>query len=106
MKANTLLSQSASARKIETGEQELWLLTAVDCSGAVKIEAKVREIEMGRGNERIAFIQAVGEASKVLTSEQRAQLLDENPSTDATWISPAVARAILTAAPLKGTLTP
>ena len=104
IKTKALLSQSASDRQIEAGEQELWLLTAVDSPSAVKVTAKVREIEKARGDERIAFIQAVGEAAKVLTPEQQAQLLDSAPAAAA--IPPAVPPAILTAAPRQGRLTP
>ena len=42
-------AQSTSDRQIQVGEQELWLLTAVDSPSAVKITAKVREIERERG---------------------------------------------------------
>ena len=106
IKAKALLSQSVSDRKIDTGEQELWLLTAVDSPSAIKITAKVREIERVRGDERIAFIHAVGEAAKVLTSEQQAQLLDNEPAAPAASMSPSVPPATLTAAPRQRSLTP
>ena len=106
IKASALLSQSVSDRKIETGEQELWLLTAVDSPSAIKITAKVPEIGRERGDERIAFIQAVGEAAEVLTPEQQAQLLDIEPAAPAALMSPSVPPATLTAAPRQKSLTP
>ena len=102
IKTKALLSQSASDRQIEAGEQELWLLTGVDSPSGVKITAMVREIEKARGDKRIVFIQSVGEASKILTPEQQAQLLDSAPA--ATAVPPAVLTTTLTAAPPKGTL--
>ena len=105
IKANALLFQSASDRQIQVGEQELWSLTAVDSPSAIKIAAKVREIERERGDERITFIQAVGEAAAVLAPEQQAQLLDTGPAAVAASMSPSVPTAPLTAAPLTGSTT-
>ena len=106
IKSKALFSQNAADRKMEAGEQELWLLTAVDSPSTGKIEAKVREIEKARGDERIAFIQAVGEAAKVLTLEQKAQLLDSAPAPAAVPVTPAVLPATLAIVPLKGSSPP
>jgi Spy/CpxP family protein refolding chaperone len=75
IKEKALLNKATTARKIDEAEQELWTLTASDQPDAAKIEAKVREIEKRRGDQRLAFIRAVGEAAKVLTDEQRQALL-------------------------------
>ncbi len=77
LKEKALLEKSTSQRKIDEAEQELWTLTASDKPDAAKIEAKAREIEKQRGDQRLAFIRAVGEAAKVLTDEQRKTLLGE-----------------------------
>ena len=53
----------------------MWQLTAADSPDETKIEAKTREIEKLRGDQRLAFIRAVGEAAKVLTPEQQQVLL-------------------------------
>lgn len=74
-KEKGLLEQSSFQRKIDDAEQELWTLTSSDKPEASKIDAKVREIEKLRGDQRLAFIRAVGEAAKVLTAEQRMSLL-------------------------------
>jgi Spy/CpxP family protein refolding chaperone len=75
IKEKALLEQTSSQRKIDETEQELWTLTASDKPDATKIEAKVREIEKLRGDQRLAFIRSVGEAAQVLTEEQRKALL-------------------------------
>jgi hypothetical protein len=75
IKERALLDRANSDRRIEQGEQELWTLTAADQPDAAGIQAKVREIEQLRTNQRLAFIQNIGEATKVLTLEQRTQLL-------------------------------
>ncbi len=54
---------------------------------AAAIEAKVREIEKLRGDQRLAFIRAIGEAAKVLTDDQRRALAGtatEAPARSAT----------------------
>lgn len=75
IKERALLERGSAERRIEQGEQELWSLTGADQPDAAKIQAKVREIEQLRTNQRLAFIQAIGEATKLLTPEQRTQLL-------------------------------
>ena len=74
-----LLEKATADRKISEAEQELWTLTAADQPDAAKIEAKVREVEKLRGDQRLGFIRAVGEAAKVLTEEQRKSLLGQLP---------------------------
>jgi Spy/CpxP family protein refolding chaperone len=83
LKEKALLEKSTSQRKIDEAEQELWTLTASDQPDATKIEAKVREIEKLRGDQRLAFIRAVGEAARVLTDEQRKTLLGERSGAKA-----------------------
>lgn len=70
------LSDSATAqRRVEQAEQELWQLTAADAPDAGRIEAKVREIEKLRADERLSFIRKVGEAARLLTPDQRSQVV-------------------------------
>jgi tetratricopeptide (TPR) repeat protein len=57
--------------RLKQAEQELWMLTAADQPDAAKIEAKLAEIGKLHGDERLSFIRAVGDASKILTDEQR-----------------------------------
>ena len=79
-KEKSLLDQAVSDRKIEVAEQELWQLTAAGSPDEARIEAKTREIEKLRGDQRLAFIRAVGEAAKVLTPEQQQVLLGTKPA--------------------------
>lgn len=80
IKEKATLDQSDADRKIEEAEQQMWQLTAADSPKADKIEAKTREIEKVRANQRLAFIRAVGEAAKVLTPEQQQVLLGTKPA--------------------------
>ncbi len=79
-KEQAVLAKTAADRAVAQGEQELWTLTASDQPDAAKIDAKIREIEKLRGDERLDFIRAVGEAAKVLTEEQRQSLLGLKPA--------------------------
>jgi Spy/CpxP family protein refolding chaperone len=74
MRQDSTLAKDTAKRKIDQAEQELWQLTSADQPDAGKIEAKIKEIEKLRGDERLAFIRSVGEAAKVLTDEQRKSL--------------------------------
>ncbi|NOY43798.1 MAG: hypothetical protein GXP26_18420 [Planctomycetes bacterium] len=75
IKEKSLLGQATIDRWVAEAEQELWVLTSSDVPDATKIEAKVREAEKLRGDKRVAFIRAVGEAAQVLTDEQRQTLV-------------------------------
>jgi Spy/CpxP family protein refolding chaperone len=79
IKEKATLTQASSQRDIDDAEQELWTLTGSDQPDAQKIEAKVREIEKQRGDQRMNFIRSVGEAAKALTDEQRKSLLGQQP---------------------------
>lgn len=74
IKERALLERSNAERRIEQGEQELWALTGADLPDASKVQAKLQEIEQLRTAQRIAFIRAVGEATKQLTPEQQSAL--------------------------------
>jgi hypothetical protein len=78
-----LLAKSTADRAIQQAEQELWTLTAADQPDAVKIEAKIGEIGKLTGEERLAFIRAVGNASTLLTDEQRRILTGFAPPAPA-----------------------
>ena len=77
------LAKSTADRAIQQAEQELWTLTAADQPDAAKIEGKLVEIAKLTGDERLAFIRAVGEASKLLTDEQRKILTGFAPPAPA-----------------------
>ncbi len=79
VKQKAATDKATAQRKIEEAEQQLWELTASDQPDAAKIDAKVREIEKLRGDQRMAFIRAVGEAAQVLSDDQRKILLGLAP---------------------------
>ncbi|MEO6594743.1 MAG: periplasmic heavy metal sensor [Planctomycetota bacterium] len=90
MKERALLAKITSERVIKQAEQELWSLTASDQPDAAKIEAAIHEIGTLTGAARLAFIRAIGEASSVLTDEQRKALTGFAPPAPA---MPAAAMA-------------
>ncbi len=79
----SLLAQNTADRNIEDAEQQLWELTAADEPDAALIEGKIRELEKLRGDQRLDFIRAVGEAAGVLTADQRQTLLGQDSQTPA-----------------------
>ena len=92
IKEKSLLDRASSDRRIEDAEQELWTLTAADSPDGAKIEATIRSIEKSRGDQRMAFIRAVGEASTALTPDQRAALLGTGTKPAAGVKPPAAAK--------------
>ena len=87
-KEQARLAKSTADRTVAQAEQELWMLTAADQPDAAAIEAKIREIEKVRGDERLAFIRSVGEASKLLTDAQRKSLTGFAPPAPAAPMAP------------------
>ena len=79
IKQRALVDQSNQQRKIDEAEQALWLLTAADQPDATSVEAKIREVEKLKADQRLDFIRAVGEAAKVLTDDQRKMVLGMVP---------------------------
>lgn len=80
IKEQSLLNQSTLQRKIDQAEQELWDLTGADAPDAGKVEAKAKEIEQLKSEQRISFIRDVGKAAGILTDEQRKQLTGMMPA--------------------------
>ncbi|CAG0957945.1 hypothetical protein PHYC_00569 [Phycisphaerales bacterium] len=83
IKEQSLLNQATLQRKIDQAEQELWDLTGADAPDAAKVEAKAREIEQLKSEQRISFIRDVGKAAAVLTDDQRKQLTGMVPANPA-----------------------
>jgi Spy/CpxP family protein refolding chaperone len=75
LKEKAMLDRASEQRKIDQGEQELYSLTGADQLDNSKVQAKIGEIERLRAEQRMNFIQAVGEASKVLTHDQHQALM-------------------------------
>ncbi len=84
IKERTLLANSTFDRQIDEAEQQLWVLTSSDTPEEAEIDAKIREIEKLRGDQRIAFIRAVGDAAEILNDEQRHALVGTMPPDHAT----------------------
>ena len=75
MKEKATLEQASMQRRIADAEQELFTLTSADQPDQTKVAAQVRQIEKLKADQRLAFIRAVGEASAVLTDQQKQTLL-------------------------------
>ena len=89
IREKSLLARNTVGREIEQAEQELWELTAADEPDTNLIEEKIRGIERMRGDRRLGFIQAVGEAADVLTADQREALLGMGPDGAPSEMPPA-----------------
>ncbi len=74
IKKQVALENSTNDRRVQQLEQDLWILTSSDSPDIKLITQKIREIEQQKVEMRLAFIQAVGEAAKVLSSEQLEEL--------------------------------
>ena len=70
-----MLDRESAQGRIDQAEQELYNLTGADQPSTSKIQAKVTAIEKLRADQRMNFIRAVGEATAVLSSDQRLVLL-------------------------------
>ena len=79
LKEKAMLDQSSGQRGIDQGEQELYTLTGTDQPDNARIAAKIADIERMRAAQRMNFIQAVTDASNVLTHEQHQALLGTMP---------------------------
>ena len=95
-KEQALLAKSTADRAIQQAEQELWMLTAADQPDNTQIVAKITEIEKLKGDTRLRFIGAIGNAAKILTDEQRKILTGFAPP------APANSMAAPAAAPMAG----
>ncbi|MCW9052057.1 MAG: hypothetical protein OQJ91_07075 [Motiliproteus sp.] len=74
MQRNWQVTDDQYSQNIDLAEQKLWQLTGEDAPDIQKIETKIREIEEIKTQQRLAFIQAIGEAATILTVEQRRSL--------------------------------
>ena len=81
LKERALLDRTTAQRRIDQAEQELYMLTGADQPENAQIQAKITEIEKLRADQRMTFIRAVGEATKVLTHDQHRALLGTMTST-------------------------
>lgn len=79
IKAKALLARAESERQASQAEEELWTLTGAPEPDAALVAAKVQEVERIRARARLTFIEAVGEATRILTPAQRAALLGTSP---------------------------
>ena len=101
IKDQAMLAKSAADRAMEQAEQDLGTLTGSDQPEIAKIEAKVRDIAKMAGDQRLAFIRAVGEAAKLLTADQRKILTGFAPPAPAAALQPPAAAVSATPMPME-----
>ena len=77
IKEKATLDKASAQRKIDEAEQQLFTLTGADKPSLTDIQAKIHEIGELQGQQRIAYIQAVGQAAQVLTDEQRKSVVGQ-----------------------------
>lgn len=75
IKEKALLDKASEQRKIDEAEQQLFTLTGADQPKLQEIQAQVKAIGELQGQQRVAYIQAVGQAAQVLTDEQRKSVV-------------------------------
>lgn len=80
LKEKAMLDRSTEQRKIDQSEQELFTLTSADQLDRAKVQARVSEIEKLRAAQRLSMIEAVVEASNLLTPDQQHALMGMAPS--------------------------
>lgn len=91
IKEQAALDKASADRSVQEAEQDLWTLTAADEPDNAQIEAKVVEIEKLKGDVRLRFISAVGDAAKILNEGQRLSLTGLAPPVSAAPAAPAMA---------------
>ena len=71
LKENAAIAYATTQRKIDQGEQDLWVLSASEAPDITKIETKIGEIARLMGQQRMDYIRKIGEAVGVLSDVQR-----------------------------------
>ena len=80
IKEQAALDKASADRSVQEAEQDLWTLTAADQPDNAQIEAKVAEIEKLKGDARLRFIGAIGDAAKSSpTSNAKASPVSRRP---------------------------
>lgn len=80
IKEKALLDKASAQRKIDEAEQQLFTLTGADQPKLQEIQAQVKAIGELQGQQRVAYIQAVGQAAQVLSDEQRKSVVGATDS--------------------------
>lgn len=71
LKESAAASYATTQRKIDQGEQDLWVLSSSEAPDITKIETKIGENARLTGQQRMDFIRSIGKAVGVLSDAQR-----------------------------------
>ncbi len=80
LKEKSAVSYATAQRKIDQGEQDLWVLSSSEAPDIAKIETKIGETVRLTGQQRMTFIRTVGEAVGVLSDAQRKAIASMQPT--------------------------
>ena len=78
LKENATVAYATTQRKVDQGEQDLWVLSSSEAPDVAKIEAKLGEIARFNTQQRMDFIRAVGEAVSVMSDAQRKAVVPQS----------------------------
>lgn len=93
LKESATNAYATARRKIEQGEQDLWVLSSSDAPDITRIETKINEIAALHGQQRIEFIRSVGAAVGLLSDPQRKAVTSQAAPMQQAKSPPAPAAA-------------
>ncbi len=79
LKEKSAVAYATTQRKIDQGEQDLWVLSSSETPDITKIETKIGEIARLTGQQRMDFLRTVGGAVGVLSDAQRKAIASMQP---------------------------
>jgi Spy/CpxP family protein refolding chaperone len=71
IKSDAMQQRLTSQKQIDVAEQELWELTSADQPDTAQIDSKVQQIAKLKGDQQMALIHCVTDATKVLNAQQK-----------------------------------
>ena len=80
LKEKSAVAYATTQRKIDQGEQDLWVLSSSEAPDITKIETKIGEIARLAGQQRMDFLRTVGGAVGVLSDAQRKAIASTQPN--------------------------
>ncbi len=93
LREKSMIAYATTQRRVDQGEQDLWVLSSAEAPDIAKIEQKIGEITHLAGEQRMAFVRTVGEAVGVLSDVQRRAVAAQGAPSGATATPPAPSAA-------------
>ena len=89
LKESAATAYATTQRKIDQGEQDLWVLSSSEAPQIAKIETKIGETARLTGQQRMDFIRTVGVAVAVLSDAQRKAVASQGGAMPPSTMPPA-----------------